>query len=208
MRTLPLLKSTGQFLINPVKAAVGQNGHYIPRLQPGSKSLHDSVRGWVESRVVTRMHQRVNHLLGMHSLRFGDTLLLEDSSYDNPVRQREALHQLTLEHISAQRIGSRFEHGPESLPRIGGAQSFQGLANRGRVMGEIIDDRDSSGDGAHLEPALYAAEGGKGLDDRGGIDSLPRSQGGSRSGVERVVLSRQRQGYLQPFLTGAKNLPT
>ncbi len=76
------------------------------------------------------------------------------------------------------------------------------------MVGEIIDDGDPVHNRAHLEPALHAAEGGQGFDDRSRFDSLPRGQRRSRGGVQRVVLPGHGQGYLQPLLPGAKNLPT
>jgi hypothetical protein len=75
--------------------------------------------------------------------------------------------------------------------RVDRAQSAQGLAYRGRVVGKVVDDCDAVYNGADFKTTLDALEAGQ-----RGLNGFPSDaetccQRGSGSGVECVVLTGQ-----------------
>jgi hypothetical protein len=75
------------------------------------------------------------------------------------------------------------------------------------VVRKVVDHRDASDLGAHLQPPLHALEGGQRRDDRLLADALPEGQGRRRGRIQRVVLASQAHRKLGPQRAAAPNLP-
>ena len=77
-------------------------------------------------------------------------------------------------------------------------EALQGLADRGRVMAEVVDDRNAADDTADFLTALDTAELHQGLPDDGGRDAVEMSRGDSHGGVADIELPRHRDLKLLP----------
>src|ERR1700761_7947545 len=137
--------------------------------------------------------KRIHYMLRMQAFAFRNALLLEDGGQQNAVGKSEAFHQLSLEDVAAQSVGAGLENRPEALALIGKgiglAQGAQRFANRGGVMGKVVDDGDSVDDGADFKAPLDAVKAGNSGLDRGDRDSVPMRQSCGRSSIERIVLA-------------------
>ncbi len=61
--------------------------------------------------------ERIDNIFRMQPLGIGNALLLIDAGENHAIGEAQAFHQLVFEHLAAQRVGARFEHGPESRVR-------------------------------------------------------------------------------------------
>src|SRR5271165_1894697 len=156
---------------------------------------------------MTGGNQRLQDRLRMKPLGFRNALLFENSGENDLVRETERLDKLALKDISPQRIRSRLKDRPQSRTWIRRAQGAQRLADSCRMMGKIVDDRDSVDDRLHLKPAFDARKGAQSLLDRGQLNSLASGQRCRGRGVQRVVLPGHWQCKLTPLRAAAKNSP-
>ena len=90
---------------------------------------------------------------------------------------------------------------------IGRTQRTQRLANRRRMVREIIDDRHTRHLGLHLQPPLHALEAGQSRLDCLDRNALPRRQRGCGNRVHRVVLTSHRQRQFRGPLAAAQQRP-
>ena len=115
---------------------------------------------------------------------------------DHAVRAGERPGEAVLERAGLGRVGPRLEDGHETPVLPQGPQGGQGGGHGGRVVGEVVVDRDASRLPAHLQPALDAPEGGERRPRQRGLDpGLGRRREG-RQRVADVVLPPHRQGEL------------
>ena len=69
-----------------------------------------------------------------------------------------------LEHSPPAGIGARLKNHHQSIVRPGHSQGIQGLADRGGMMGKIIDHGDAANHAANLLPPLDPFKGGQPFD--------------------------------------------
>ena len=132
---------------------------------------------------------------------------MKDAGEDDVVGKGKAFDQLALEDVAAQRVGTGFEHRPEGPARISGAQSTQGFADRGGMVGEIVDDGDAVDFCAHFEPASHAAKRCQRFGNRFRGNSLPRGQRRRGGRVQGIVLASHRQRQFSPLFALAQHAP-
>ena len=122
----------------------------------------------------------------------------EDRSHHNAVGHGQARSQLALEDVARQGIGTRFEHDPQAASLVSCPQRLERGGNRGRVVGEVVDNGDTRDLGPHLQPPLHAAEALQSLADHGRLDAIARRHRHRRRRVQNVVLAGERKLELGP----------
>ena len=90
-------------------------------------------------------------LFGIEPLGFGNALLLVNAGEHHAIGETQARDELVGEHLAAQRVGARFEHGPEPRLRINGAERAESFANGGGVVREVLNERDAGDLGRALQ---------------------------------------------------------
>ena len=75
------------------------------------------------------------------------------------------------------------------------------------MVREVIDHGNAGDLGADLQPSLYGAETAERLFDGGSGNTLPSRERGGGRGIQRIVLTSQRQGELGEGFTAAAKLP-
>ena len=144
----------------------------------------------------------------VESLRVGNALLLIDEfGEDYAVGEAEAGDEIVLQDLAAEGVGARLEDGPEARLGVDGAESAEGFADGGGVVGEVVDDGDAGDLGADFKPAFDAFEGGEGGLDGGERNALMGGEGGGGGGVEGVVLAGQMHFEVGPGGVVAEDLP-
>ena len=113
-----------------------------PVAQFRSNRFDNVARLYPAGEPVYRRQQGGNHGRRIQPLVLGNGFRLEDSSQHHTIGNSQALRQLMLEHLAAQRVRARLQDCPQSTPRITRAHRLQRLRNRRRVMREIVDDGD------------------------------------------------------------------
>ena len=70
----------------------------------------------------------------------------------------EGAREVVLKDTAARRSGARLEDGPDARVRIASAQAGERLGDRGRMMREVVVDRDAAGDADDFEASFDAGE--------------------------------------------------
>ncbi len=149
-----------QFLVNPAKSAIGEDGDNIPRAHFRRDQLHDRLRpsGTMQARLprfwgfcAATTAKSKRSASGMASDL--NTLATTTSSASARLFARSICSTLRRRVLDR---GSRIAH--KRAPGITGAQRRQGACDRGRMMGEVVNDGDAVDLGADFQPPLHALE--------------------------------------------------
>src|SRR5579872_5959245 len=200
-------EGSGKLFVDALEAAVGEDRDYIPRHEARRNLCHDGVGVRQQGRGFTGGGQGGDNVFRMESLGGRDSLRLINAGEDDLVSKREAVDEFALEDVAAEGVAARLENGPEAAARIGRTQSAEGFADRGGMVGEVIDDRDAVDFSANLEAAAHRAKGGEGFDDGIPRKALAGGERGGGRGIEGVVLSGDGHRQIGPGLAGAEQGP-
>ncbi len=204
-----LAQARGKFLIDAVEAAVGEDGDDVAGRELRRDGGDDGIGIGEKLSGRALSVESANDVFRMETLGLGNALLLIDAGEDDAVGEAKAGDEIGGEDFAAQRVGARFENGPEARLRINGAKCAKGFANGGGMVGEVLNDGDAVDLGADFKAALDALEGGEGLDDGSSWDALTCGKGRGSGGVEGVVLAGKVHFEIRPMrVPERQNLPT
>ena len=79
-----------------------------------------------------------------------------NAAEEDAIAEREGLRQSILKNSAAHGIGARLENGPEAAVRPAKARGFDGGADGGGMMREIVDHQNAVDFALHIHATLDA----------------------------------------------------
>ena len=177
--------------MDAVEAAVAENDHDIAGFCQGLEALDDRVGGgFVESRFAAGRDVG-DDLIRLEALVFRQLVEAGDLGNKNPVGLGESFWQVVLKHGASSGIRPRLEESPQADGSEFFAKPGERFADGGRVVAEVVDDRDAAHCAANFLATADALEGGqRGADffDRNAVVVGCR---GGHGGVADIEIARE-----------------
>ncbi len=145
--------------MNSAKTAVAENANHVIFSRFRAKTVHNVIGcRQVKSRFSSLL-QASDKAVWIETFMRLKLFQASDLSNKNAIGHSERFGQFVLKNIAASGVGSRFEHGPDTLAWKTNAERPHRLANRGGMMREIVDDGDATAHTAKFEPPFDAFKG-------------------------------------------------
>ena len=136
--------------------------------------------------------QVLNEPLDREALTLRGALGVIDGSNDHTVGRAETLRIVILKDVASRRVGSRLEDCNHPPAAVTGLRPLDRQADRGGMMGKVIDHRHAAGHAADLLPSLDPFEGHESLPDRGGRQAARIGHGDHSKQVGEVLIPCER----------------
>ena len=145
--------------MDAVEAAVAENDHDIAGFCQRLEALNDRVGGgFVESRFASGCNVG-DDLIRLEALVFGQLVEAGDLRNKNPVGLGKSFWQVVLKHGASGGVRSRFKESPQTDGAEFFAKPGERFADGGRVVTEVVDDRDAVDCATNFLAAADALEG-------------------------------------------------